>query len=82
MAKKIKEEKDSAGMWRVWYEITADGAEKPDAEMFKFKSKPTDAEVEAVANAFITAKADREAKKAELEALRIQLEALEAELNP
>ena len=81
MAKKLREEKDSAGMWRVWYEITADGAEKPDAEIFKFKSKPTDAEVEAVANAFIAAKADREAKKAELEALRLQIAALESELQ-
>ena len=80
--KKLKEEKDSAGMWRVWYEITEESAEKPEATMFKFKDKPTDEQVEAVATSFITAKAEREAKEAELEALRLQVEALEAELNP
>jgi hypothetical protein len=82
MAKKIKEEKDRANMWRVWYEITDDDAEKPEAAMFKFKKKPTEAEIAAVANAFIAAKAERKAKAAELEALRLQIEQLEAELNP
>lgn len=82
MAKKLKEEKDSAGKWRVWYEITDDTAEKPEATMFKFNNKPSEAEIESVANAFIAAKAEREAKEAELESLRLQVEALESELNP
>ena len=82
MAKKIKEEKDIAGMWRVWYEITDDTAEKPEAAMFKFKNKPSEAEIKSVANAFIAEKAEREAKEAELESLRLQVEALESELNP
>lgn len=79
--KKIKEEQDMAGMWRVWYEITDDGADKPEAQMFKFKRKPTNAEINTVATDFITAKREREAKEAELEALRIQVSNLESELN-
>lgn len=79
--KKIKEEQDMAGMWRVWYEITDDGSEKPEAQMFKFKRKPTESEIETVANDFITAKREREAKEAELEALRLQVANLESELN-
>ena len=82
MAKKIKEEKDIAGLWRVWYEITDDTAEKPEATMFKFKNKPSKDEIESVANVFIAKKAEREAKEAELESLRLQVEALESELNP
>ena len=82
MGKKLKEEKDNANKWRVWYEITDDTAEKPEATMFKFNKKPTNAEVENVANAFIAKKAEREAKEAELESLRLQVEALESELNP
>ena len=82
MAKKLKEERDSAGMWRVWYEITDDTADKPEAVMFKFKGKPSDAEIQSVVTTYITDKANREAKEAELEALRLQVEALESELNP
>lgn len=82
MAKKLKEERDSAGMWRVWYEITDDTADKPEAVMFKFKGKPSDAELQSVVTTYITDKANREAKEAELEALRLQVEALESELNP
>lgn len=81
MAKKLKEERDSAGMWRVWYEITDDTADKPEAVMFKFKGKPSDAELQSVVTTFVTAKQDREAKEAALEALRQQVADLESQLQ-
>ena len=68
-------------MWRVWYEITDDTADKPEAVMFKFMFKPTDAELQSVVATFINAKQDREAKEAALDALRQQVEALQNELN-
>jgi predicted nucleic acid-binding Zn-ribbon protein len=81
MAKKIKEEKDSAGNWRVWYEITEIDDEKPEATMFKFDKQPTDAEVEKMAATLIAKKQKRKNKENELEALRRQVTQLEADLN-
>ena len=81
MGKKLSEEKDLANKWRVWYEVTDHGDPKPEATMFKFEKKPTNAEVEAVASAFIAAKIERKNKEDELEALRLQVAELEAQLN-
>jgi predicted nucleic acid-binding Zn-ribbon protein len=68
-------------MWRVWYEVTDEGDKTPEATMFKFKKKPTDAELEVVVSEFIAAKQDRKNKESELEELRIQVAQLEADLN-
>ena len=71
MAKKLSEEKDRSGNWRVWVEITDDGAENPEAEMLKFgKQKPTDEEVEAATVARIAAIQDRKEKEALYEQLK------------
>jgi hypothetical protein len=81
MGKKIAEEKDGANKWRVWYEITNADDKKPEAQMFKFNKKPTNAEVEAAAAAFIAERQERKNKETELEALRIQVRELEQQLN-
>ena len=74
MAKKLHEEKDKAGKWRVWVEITPDGAEMPEAEMLKFgEQKPTDAEIDAAANARIAAIEDRKQEEAQYEQLKQEL---------
>jgi hypothetical protein len=81
MGKKIAEEKDGANKWRVWYEITEADDKKPEAQMFKFNKKPTNAEVEAAAAAFIAERRARKNKENDLEALRLRVAELEQELN-
>jgi hypothetical protein len=74
MPKKLSEEKDKSGNWRVWVEITDDSAENPEAEMLKFgKQKPSDAEINAATSARIAAIEERKQKEALYEQLKQEL---------
>jgi hypothetical protein len=74
MAKKLFEEKDKSGKWRVWVEITDEGAENPEAEMLKFgDKKPNDQEIEDARRARKTAIQERKEKEALYEQLKQEL---------